>query len=111
MEAEAAEKFALAAKNAPAWGRARLDWAEALWLAGDRGAAATQLKEASTRTLSEADRVFFGGWWPAQSDKSLEDASRPTGGTLNVRNGRKQTRAGKVNECPPTCLFAGKQTF
>jgi len=30
MEAEAAEKFALAAKNALAWGRARLDWAEAL---------------------------------------------------------------------------------
>lgn len=54
--AEAAEKFALAARNAPAWGRARLDWAEALWLAGDRGAAATQLKEASMRTLSEADR-------------------------------------------------------
>ena len=55
--AEAAEKFALAAKNAPTWGRARLDWAEALWLAGDRGAAATQLKEASTRTLSEPDRA------------------------------------------------------
>ena len=57
--AEAAEKFALAARNAPAWGRARLEWAEALWLAGDRGAAATQLKEASMRTLSETDRALL----------------------------------------------------
>ena len=32
--ADAAEKFALAANNAPAWGRARLEWAEALWLVG-----------------------------------------------------------------------------
>jgi hypothetical protein len=57
--AEAAEKFALAARNAPAWGRARLEWAEALALSGDRGAAATQLKEASMRTLNEADRALL----------------------------------------------------
>ena len=57
--AEAAEKFGLAAKNAPAWARTRLDWAEALWLAGDRGGAIAQLKEASTRTLNDDDRALL----------------------------------------------------
>lgn len=54
---EAVEKIALAAKHAPAWGGARLDWAKALWQTGDRGGSAAQLKEASARTLSDADRA------------------------------------------------------
>lgn len=56
---DAAQRFAAGAAIAPQWGRLHLKYASALWQAGKRAAALTQLRAAGHMALSPADREHF----------------------------------------------------
>jgi tetratricopeptide (TPR) repeat protein len=60
---EAEKKYAAAAERTPRWGKLHLQWANVLWMIGQRQEAVLKLRQAAAMDLSVADRQLLNTMW------------------------------------------------